>query len=218
MRALEQEKNRDKEILLAELQHRLKNNLSLMSSLLKLKLDNVTDSNYPLAFKESIHAIQTVAQANHLQKFEDGKLFVNLKSYLMEVNIYWHQLLVDMPIGGEIKMSVCDYQLNVKQAIPLGLIFHETISLFWFHVLLKETNDSLEIAVSVKDDVVEVLISSSLAHLLKINPTKEILVHALIEQIDARYAAVDNYTFRIEIPNGKHSPMLESESLFRAEN
>jgi len=217
MRALEQEKNRDKEILLAELQHRLKNNLSLMSSLLKLKLDNVNDANYPLAFKESIHAIQTVAQANHLQKFEDGKLFVNLRNYLIETNIYWHQLLGDFPISGEIKMNVCDYQLNVKQAIPVGLIFHEAISLFWFHALEHQTSDFLEINVTVKEDIVEILFSSSVENLLSINPAKEVTIHALVDQIDATHTSVDKYSFCIEIPNGKNAPMLESESLFRAE-
>lgn len=80
LRLLEVEKNRDTEILLAELQHRLKNNLSLLSSLLKIKLENIDDNNYHLAFKESIHAIHTVAQANNFQKFDKDRLIVPIST------------------------------------------------------------------------------------------------------------------------------------------
>lgn len=135
LRNLAVEKNREKEILLAELQHRLKNNLSLMSSLLKLKLENVNDDNYSVAYKESIHAIQTVAQANHLQKFEDGRLTVPIDKYLKEVKLYWFQLFDDIPILGTIRLKSESFSMNVKQAIPIGLIIHEIISLFWIHSL-----------------------------------------------------------------------------------
>lgn len=214
LRTLEQEKNRDKEILLAELQHRLKNNLSMMSSLLKLKLENINDSNYPLAFKESIHAIQTVAQANHLQKFEDGKMIVPMKSYLSEIQLYWMQLLENYPVSGEIKLKSTDFYLNIKQAIPIGLIFHEVISLFWFHCLENNHPCKLGFNVSEKENVTHILISCSIPNLFNHNRTKEIIIQALIEQIDAKAFQKNENDFLIEITNIQ-APMLESETLFR---
>lgn len=214
LRALEEEKNRDKEILLAELQHRLKNNLSLMSSLLKLKLENINDANYSLAFKESIHAIQTVAQANHLQKFDDGKLLVPMNIYLNEINLYWSQLLENSPIQGKVSLKCSDYLLNVKQAIPIGLIFHEVISLFWFYCLENEIDCTLDFKVSENNNQTKVLIHSSVPVLFQHNRTKEVIIQALIEQIDAQGSQISQNDYVIEISSGVH-PMLESETLFR---
>jgi two-component sensor histidine kinase len=215
LRNLAVEKNREKEILLAELQHRLKNNLSLMSSLLKLKLENANDDNYSLAYKESIHAIQTVAQANHLQKFEDGRLTVPLDKYLKEVKLYWFQLFDDIPILGTIRLKSESFSMNVKQAIPIGLIIHEIISLFWIHCYLRELKDDLVIGVSQREDKIVIKIMSSIPNLVKLELKKEVIIYALIEQIDAVFQDANPNEFSIQIFNNIHSPMLESESLFK---
>ena len=215
LRNLSVEKNREKEILLAELQHRLKNNLSLMSSLLKLKLENVNDDNYSLAYKESIHAIQTVAQANHLQKFEDGRLIVPLDKYLKEVKLYWFQLFDDTPISGNIKLKSESFSMNVKQAIPIGLIIHEIISLFWIHCFLRELKDDLVIGVSQREDKIVIKIMCSIPNLVKLELKKEVIIYALIEQIDAVFQDATPNEFSIQIFNNIDSPILESESLFK---
>lgn len=215
LRALEEEKNRDKEILLAELQHRLKNNLSLMSSLLKLKLESINDQNYPLAFKESIHAIQTVAQANHLQKFEDGKLLVPMKSYLTEVQIYWSQLLDGHPMEGTVKLECPEYYLNIKQAIPVGLIFHEVISLLWFHCLEKQIKGNLKFSITQENEATRILVHSSIPNLFSTNKTKEVIIHALLEQMDAEGFQKNENDFVTEIANRIHAPFIESETLFK---
>ena len=215
LRNLEVEKNRDKEILLAELQHRLKNNLSLMSSLLKLKLENVNDENYSLAYKESIHAIQTVAQANHLQKFKDGKLIIPLDKYLKEVKLYWVQLFDEVPILGEIKIKSEHFHMNVKQAIPIGLIVHEIISIFWIHCFAKDLKGDLVIGISKREDKIMLKFTSTVPLLTKLNPKKEVIIYALIEQIDAIAKDISPTEFSIEIINDVYSPLLESESLFK---
>jgi two-component sensor histidine kinase len=215
-RNLEVEKNREKEILLAELQHRLKNNLSLMSSLLKLKLENVNDDNYSLAYKESIHAIQTVAQANHLQKFNDGKLTVPIDKYLKEVKLYWFELFKEIPISGNIKIKSEAFSINVKQAIPIGLIVHEIISLFWIHCFSRDLEEELVIGVSEREDKIVIKITSTIPNLIKLDLKKEVIIHALIEQIDAIPNTLTAHDFTIEIMNNIFSPMIESESLFKS--
>lgn len=213
LRNLEIEKNRDQEILMAELQHRSKNNLSLMSSLLKLKLENVNDDNYSFAYKESIHAIQTVAQANHLQRFFNGKLMVSIDIYLDEIKLYWLQLFNENPLAGEIKIKSESFSMNLKQAVPLGLIIHEIISVFWIHCLEKDVKEVLVIDISERLDTTVVKITSSTSDLIKLE--KEAIIFALIEQIDAMYQYSNPKEFRFEIPNDIHSLMLESESLFK---
>lgn len=215
LRLLEVEKNRDTEILLAELQHRLKNNLSLLSSLLKIKLENIDDNNYHLAFKESIHAIHTVAQANNFQKFDKDRLIVPISAYINEVNAYWDQLLKEYPVTNKPKLKANECFMNIRQAIPLGLIVHEIISLYWFHCLQSEHSHKLEIEIKPSDQLVKIYFKSDIEQLLSLNVTKEMIVHALIEQVDGTISTVSPNEFRIEIEGKITSPMIESKSLFK---
>jgi two-component sensor histidine kinase len=215
LRNLEVEKNREKEILLAELQHRLKNNLSLMSSLLKLKLENVNDDNYSFAYKESIHAIHTVAQANHLQKFEEGRLIIPTEKYLKEVKLYWFQLFEELPIAGKININSETFFLNVKQAIPIGLIIHEIISVFWIQSIMNDLNKELIINVVKRKDKIQINVHSTILNLTKLDLKKEVIIHALIEQIDAVANVISAEDFNIEIQDNISAPLLESEALFK---
>lgn len=215
LRLMEVEKNRDTEILLAELQHRLKNNLSLLSSLLKIKLENINDDNYHLAFKESIHAIQTVAQANNFQKFDKDRLIVPISTYIKEVNGYWGELLKDYPISNKPELITHECLMNVKQAIPLGLIVHEVISLFWFHCLESEKPHSLKIEIKPSNQLVNICFVSDIPQLLSLNVAKEMIVHALIEQVDGKLIPVTPSKFCIEIEGKITSPMIESRSLYK---
>lgn len=215
LRLMEVEKNRDTEILLAELQHRLKNNLSLLSSLLKIKLENINNSNYHLAFKESIHAIHTVAQANNFQKFDKDSLIVPISAYTHEVNEYWDQLLKEFPVTNTPKLKANECFMNIKQAIPLGLIIHEVISLYWFHCLQSEKAHHLQIEIKPADQKVLVYFSSDIEHLLSLNVTKEMIVHALIEQVDGKLTPISTCKFCIEIEGKITAPMIESKSLYK---
>lgn len=216
LRLMEVEKNRDTEILLAELQHRLKNNLSLLSSLLKIKLENINDDNYHLAFKESIHAIQTVAQANNFQKFDKDRLIVPISAYIHEVNEYWGQLLKDYPISNKPVLTAHECFMNVKQAIPLGLIIHEVISLYWFRCLESDRAHQLKIEIKPTEQVVRVCFISDIEQLLSLNVAKEMIIHALIEQVDGKFTPVSASEFCIEIEGKITSPMIESRSLYKS--
>lgn len=215
LRLMEVEKNRDTEILLAELQHRLKNNLSLLSSLLKIKLENINDNNYQLAFKESIHAIHTVAQANNFQKFDKDSLIVPISAYIHEVNEYWDQLLKEYPVTHTPKLKATECFMNIKQAIPLGLIIHEIISLYWFQCLQSKKTHQLEIEIKPLDQLVKICFKSDIEQLLSLNANKETIVHALIEQVDGTISTVSPNEFCIEIEGKITSPMIESKSLYK---
>lgn len=55
----------------------------------------------------------------------------------------------------------------------------------------------------------------SLPNLVKLELKRKVIIYALIEQIDAVFQDVNPNEFSIQIFNNTHSPMLESESLFK---
>ncbi len=118
-----------KQVLLKELQHRVKNNLQQVMSILELQKESINHNNIEEIIRECKNRIQSMAYIHKkLIYSEDINSEVNLKEYLSEIS----SLVLDSYntsenfIGLKIK---CDINfLELQRALPLGLIVVELIS------------------------------------------------------------------------------------------
>lgn len=119
----------EKEILLKEIHHRVKNNLQVINSLLNLQSRSIEDASIRLKFKESQTRIQSMAlihehlyQSNNLSK-------INLSQYIKElVNVLFSTYQISaLAIRVEIKIEK-NFFLDIDSAVPCGLIINELIS------------------------------------------------------------------------------------------
>jgi PAS domain S-box-containing protein len=118
----------EKEILLQEIHHRVKNNLNVISSLLKLQARKVNTKEDAIeAFKNSSNRVLAMALVH--KKLYDTKNFeaVDLESYLISLA---RQLVSTYAHGSQIriKSDVEDIALDINTAVPCGLILNELIS------------------------------------------------------------------------------------------
>lgn len=210
---LQLEKTREKEILLAELQHRLKNNLSLMSSLLKLKMNDV-DKDPAFALKEGIHAVQVVAHANHLQRFENNMILVPISPLFSDMKYFWTELFDDYPIEGDFSIQCVSEELSVRQAIPMSLILQELICEFWYESFKSKTVNQLSFTISKGKPYISIHIHSSIENLIELNPHRKVLIDSLTEQIDGEITTVNKHEYTIDFTPLVISPILESRQLF----
>jgi len=152
----------EKEILLQEIHHRVKNNLNVISSLLKLQARKITGREDAIeAFRNSSNRILAMALVH--KKLYDTKDFdkVDMKSYLASlasqlVSAYGHRL--DIKISAE----ETDVVLDINTAVPCGLILNELIANTLKHAfndrkkgLIKvkaEYSDDNHVVLSVEDD------------------------------------------------------------------
>lgn len=118
----------EKEILLKEIHHRVKNNLQVISSLINLRGDAIEDLHSKEIFKECQSQIQSIAMI-HEQLYQNQDFsFVSMKSYLEALGdtmqeAWEHEFaIIDKTIEAE------DIVLDIDQAIPMGLISCELIS------------------------------------------------------------------------------------------
>ena len=118
---------REKEVMLKEIHHRVKNNLQVISSILDLQLDTVTDPLMQLTLKESINRVRSMAMI-HEGLYQGTTLsridFANYTERLANV------LLVSYSPRSHVNLIV-DAQaveLNIESAVPCGLILNELIS------------------------------------------------------------------------------------------
>ncbi len=119
---------REKEVLLKEIHHRVKNNMQVISSLLSLQARHLEDAKAIGMFKDSQHRIRSMAlvheklyQSKDLSRIDFGQYLENLIVYLV------HSYQID---SGRIrlKIDVGNATLDINTAIPCGLIINELVT------------------------------------------------------------------------------------------
>ncbi|BAQ66639.1 PAS domain S-box protein [Geminocystis sp. NIES-3709] len=120
---------REKEVLLKEIHHRVKNNLQVINSLLNLQSRSIQDSSIRLRFKESQTRIQSMALI-HEHLYQSNNLSeINLSKYIKElINVLFSSYQVsNSTIEVKIKIEQ-NFFLDIDSALPCGLIINELIS------------------------------------------------------------------------------------------
>jgi PAS domain S-box-containing protein len=122
----------EKEILLAEIHHRVKNNLAVVSSLLQLQSYNVDDEKVRAALQESTNRIQSIALVH--EKLYTSETFSNIpmKAYITDlVDQISQSYEVSTPI--RVHIDVEQVELDITRSVPCGLILNELISNAYKH-------------------------------------------------------------------------------------
>jgi PAS domain S-box-containing protein len=123
-----QESLQEKEVLLREIHHRVKNNMQVISSLLNLQSRQIKDPDVLEMFKESQRRIRSMAliherlyQSSDLSRIEFSQYLRNLATHL------FHSYQVDAS-RVQLKIEAEEVHLNINTAIPCGLIVNELVS------------------------------------------------------------------------------------------
>jgi PAS domain S-box-containing protein len=118
----------EKEVLLQEIHHRVKNNMTVITSLLQLQSNHIKDENYKEIFNNSINRIKSMALI-HEKLYESKDLAkVDFNDYLKDMinSTFMSYGLNSHKIA--LKTDVEDVALGVDTAIPCGLIINELVS------------------------------------------------------------------------------------------
>ena len=122
-----EKQNKEKEFLLKEIHHRVKNNLEIVSSLLSLQSAQITDLTVIDAMQESQNRVQSMSMIH--QKLYQGENLgtIEMKDYLINLgNHILDSFGAEQRIALECTMDALE--LDVDTAIPLGLIVNELIT------------------------------------------------------------------------------------------
>jgi PAS domain S-box-containing protein len=153
---------REKEVLLQEIHHRVKNNMTVISSLLKLQADKVRDKQYREMFNESINRIKTMALIHeNLYRSADLSKIV-FSDYLKDMaeNIYGSYGM-DAHKAHLIK-ELEKITLPLNTSIPCGLIVNELLSNSLKYAFPDDRRGEIRVALRKNDnDEVELMISDN---------------------------------------------------------
>jgi two-component sensor histidine kinase len=147
----------EKEILLKEIHHRVKNNLQIISSLISLQSQYVQDQKMLTIFRDSESRIRSIAlihenlyQSQNLKKIEMREYISNLTE---ELFYSYGQDAEKIKMDAEID----DIEMSIEAAIPCGLIITELISNCLKHAFPLETAGFIQIELKKEIDNLFVL-------------------------------------------------------------
>jgi two-component sensor histidine kinase/CheY-like chemotaxis protein len=226
MHALQAERDRlarslaEKEVLLQEVHHRVKNNLQVVASLLRLQADGFDGQPAAEALRESQLRVESMAMI-HEQLYESGDLrHVNLAEHAaLLLNNLLNAYGVDTRrISGQVVME--PLVLGVDQAIPAGLILNELTSNALKDAFPGGRSGQIVVAGGLTGGCIEMTVRNNGVELPPdFDPSKSKSLGLRIVQILSRQlkgslgfergANKTGTTFRVSFPVSPHAPEKE---------
>lgn len=118
----------EKEVLLREVHHRVKNNMQIISSLLNLQIKFEDLDEIVGILKESQGRVKSMAMVHEKLYQSDNFTNINFKEYITKLvtDIFYSYGITTSAI--ELVFDIDDINLNIDTAIPLGLIINELVT------------------------------------------------------------------------------------------
>jgi len=145
-----QKNKRKVETLLKELHHRVKNNLQILSSVLSLQSNQLTDQTAIQAVKSSEGRVNAMALIHRKLYAGNESRAVDLKGYIVELLEYLMHSYGYNKNRLNLVIDMNPLIIDVDKAIPIGLVLNELISNSFKHAYLGIENPELIIAVKTQ--------------------------------------------------------------------
>lgn len=136
---------REKEVLLREIHHRVKNNLAVIRSLLSIQSHHVKNVELSRILEETQHRIRSMALGHELLYQSENLSSINISQYLGNL---LSQLVASFSIIGkriEINKEIQDVEVGIDTAVPLGFILTELISNCYQHAFPESKHGEISV-------------------------------------------------------------------------
>ena len=142
----------DKEILLKEIHHRVKNNLQIITSLLNLQSHITENQSVKAILFQSKTRIESMCKVHEMLYGSKDLSSINYGDYLQDL---LSKLILNAK--GEsnsitLKLAVGDLILNINTAIPLGLLINELVTNSLKYAFTNSDEGTISIAIQLIDD------------------------------------------------------------------
>jgi two-component sensor histidine kinase len=145
----------EKDVLLREVHHRVKNNLQVVASLLDLQAGTLRDTTARQALRESKDRVQSMARIHeYLYKCSDVTR-IGMETYLRNLTSALREVFSTAPI--RLSVRVAGVRLDMDRAIACGLIVNELVSNAFKHAF--PANQAGEVGVTLEAQEGEYVLS-----------------------------------------------------------
>jgi len=141
--------NKEKEVLLAEVHHRVKNNLQIVSSLLSIQSEQVVDTKAKQIVQEGQSRIQAMGFIHENIYKNESLAFIDMGTYIRTLGI---SLIDSFGLNeGQVRLDIqtSNLKIDVDTAIPMGLILNELITNSLKHAFQDQNGGNITIDLNI---------------------------------------------------------------------
>ncbi|KAB7891752.1 sensor histidine kinase, partial [Poseidonibacter ostreae] len=123
---LELQKSLDeKEILLKEIHHRVKNNMEIISSLLSMQLRRAKDDEVRYILKQSKSRINTMALVHEFLYLGENLAYINVQGYIKKLIEDIKELYISQNTKLDVELHIDELIFSTNRCIQIGMVLHE---------------------------------------------------------------------------------------------
>ncbi|ARV08265.1 hypothetical protein BTO05_00905 [Winogradskyella sp. PC-19] len=209
IKASEKETSRElkeKEFLLRELNHRVKNNLALILSLVKFQYYEIDEPKYKNKFQSLENRIKTIAAAHEQLLYSkeniEGEEY-DVKEYLSKIT----NALIDISTKNiKLNLDAKSINLNIDTMLPIGILINELMSNSLKHALFKDLL-IIDIQISLLQSDISITYKDSGATFIESKNSKSLgvsIINSMIKQLKGTITRIDSeYKITLQLKNSK---------------
>lgn len=152
---------KEKNVMLAEIHHRVKNNLAIVSGLLELEALENEDQQTRDFVRKSQTRIKSMAIVHEKLYKNESLSDINLREYMEDLVETIHKNWVSDDTAIQFDLKIDPLEININQAIPLSLIIHELVTNAIRHAFYSRKMGCIFIEIHELEDQIHCTISDN---------------------------------------------------------
>lgn len=183
---------REKELLLKEIHHRVKNNLQIISSLLNLQASHIKAPELVPLFMESQNRVRTMALIHEKLYRSDNLAVIDFGAYIRELTGFLFRTYRTGAARVGLEITTDEITFGIDTAVPCGLLINELVSNALKHAFPANTEGMLRISLRQSENSCILIVADDglgLPDGFSINKTATLgmeLIRSLSQQLDGR--------------------------------
>ncbi len=119
---------KEKEVLLREIHHRVKNNMQIIQSLLNLQMGKFDNPDLVRVFQDSNNRIKSMALIHETLYLSDDLANLEIRVYVGQITSYLSKIYIDPNRPVHIDLDIDEICLDLDKSIACGLIINELVT------------------------------------------------------------------------------------------
>jgi len=149
---------KEKETLLHEIHHRVKNNMQVINSLLKLQSNNIEDKRIKEILKDSQSRVYAMSAVHETLHGSEKLSEIDLKTYLSKITTSIFQTYSTDHRKIKLNSNITESPISINQAYPLGLVINELISNAMKYAFLDDRTGEISVSMQRHDKELELIV------------------------------------------------------------
>ena len=189
----------EKDLLIQEIHHRVKNNLQFISSIIELEIDanksNVKDDS----LIDTSRRINAMSLVHELLYQQDNLEKISMKKYINQLGSSINEMVNTDHLPLKFNIKTDDLLFDVNQTIAVGMIISELVSNSIKHAFKNQTQPFIAIEfLKIKDSKIRLIVSDNGSGYTENGNTKKSMGHRLVDMFSRQLKG----TYTIDANNG----------------